>query len=140
MSSKGLTEVEGLRVGHFTLTERPTGCTVVLVDGEGAAGGVSQRGGAPGTRETDLLDPLNLVDKVNAIVLSGGSAFGLDAAQGVVRYLEEKKIGWKSGRGTSSRSSRPRFSSTSGSAATRRSARPPTADTGLPGRVRWRRR
>ena len=61
------------------------------------AGGVSQRGGAPGTRETDLLDPLNLVDKVNAIVLSGGSAFGLDAAQGVVRYLEERKIGWNVG-------------------------------------------
>ena len=94
MSSKGLTEVEGLRVGHFTLAERPTGCTVVLVDGEGVPGGVSQRGAAPGTRETDLLDPLNLVDKVNAIVLSGGSAFGLDASQGVVRYLEERKIGW----------------------------------------------
>ncbi|MBF8300076.1 MAG: peptidase, partial [Acidobacteria bacterium] len=56
--SKGLTEVEGLKVGHYTLTERPTGCTVVLVDGEGAPGGVSQRGAAPGTRETDLLDPL----------------------------------------------------------------------------------
>jgi len=97
MSSKGLTEVEGLRVGHFTLAERPTGCTVVLVDGEGVPGGVSQRGAAPGTRETDLLDPLNLVDKVNAIVLSGGSAFGLDASQGVVRYLEERKIGWSVG-------------------------------------------
>ena len=95
--NKGLTEVEGLRVGHFTLSERPTGCTVVLVDGEGAAGGVSQRGGAPGTRETDLLGPLNLVDKVNAIVLSGGSAFGLDASQGVMRYLEEKKVGWNVG-------------------------------------------
>ena len=94
---RGLTEVEGLKVGHFTLTERPTGCTVVLIDGEGAPGGVSQRGAAPGTRETDLLDPLNLVDKVNAIVLSGGSAYGLDAAQGVVRYLEERKIGWNVG-------------------------------------------
>ena len=70
---------------------------MVLVDGEGASGGVSQRGGAPGTRETDLLSPLNLVDKVNAIVLSGGSAYGLDAAQGVVRYLEERKIGWNVG-------------------------------------------
>jgi L-aminopeptidase/D-esterase-like protein len=60
-------------------------------------GGVAQRGGAPGTRETDLLDPRNLVDKVNAIVLSGGSAFGLDAAQGVSRYLEERKIGWNVG-------------------------------------------
>ncbi len=97
VQSKGLTEVEGLRVGHETLSGRPTGCTVVLVDGEGASGGVSQRGGAPGTRETDLLSPLNLVDKVNAIVLSGGSAYGLDAAQGVVRYLEERKIGWNVG-------------------------------------------
>jgi L-aminopeptidase/D-esterase-like protein len=99
MRNKGLTDVEGLRVGHYTLTARPTGCTVVLVDGEGVPGGVAQRGGAPGTRETDLLDPLNLVDKVNAIVLSGGSAYGLDAAQGVVRYLEERNIGWKVGAG-----------------------------------------
>jgi L-aminopeptidase/D-esterase-like protein len=76
-----------------------TGCSVVLADGEGAVGGVSQRGGAPGTRETDLLDPLNLVDRVNAIVLSGGSAFGLDAAQGVVKYLEEKNIGYKTNQG-----------------------------------------
>lgn len=95
--SKGLTDVEGLRVGQQTLTERPTGCTVILVEGEGASGGVSQRGAAPGTRETDLLDPLNLVDKVNAIVLAGGSAYGLDAAQGVVRYLEERNIGWNVG-------------------------------------------
>lgn len=94
---RGLTEVHGLRVGHHTLAERPTGCTVILVDGDGAVGGVSQRGGAPGTRETDLLDPLNMVDKVNAIVLSGGSAYGLDAAQGVVRYLEERQIGWRVG-------------------------------------------
>src|SRR5688572_18776145 len=97
VSTKGLTEIEGLRVGHYTLAERPTGCTVVLVDGEGAPGGVSQRGAAPGTRETDLLHPLNLVDKVNAFVLSGGSAYGLDAAQGVVQFLEERKIGWTVG-------------------------------------------
>ncbi len=96
VDTKGLTDVEGLRVGHSTLTERPTGCTVVLVDGD-ATGGVSQRGGAPGTRETDLLNPLNLVDKVNAIVLSGGSAFGLSASEGVVRYLEERKVGWNVG-------------------------------------------
>ena len=83
-----------MRVGHHTLSERPTGCTVVLVEGDGAVGGVSQRGGAPGTRETDLLDPANLVDKVNAVVLSGGSAFGLEAATGVVRWLEERGIGW----------------------------------------------
>ena len=89
-----ITAVPGIRVGHHTLTERPTGCTVVLVDGA-AVGGVSQRGGAPGTRETDLLDPLNLVDRVNAVVLSGGSAFGLESATGVVRWLEERKIGWE---------------------------------------------
>src|SRR6187401_87832 len=94
---KGLTAVDGLKVGHFTLSERPTGCTVVLVDGTGATGGVSQRGGAPGTRETDLLNPLNMVDRVNAIVLSGGSAYGLDAAQGTVRFLEERGIGWRVG-------------------------------------------
>jgi L-aminopeptidase/D-esterase-like protein len=93
----GLTTIAGLKVGHHTLTERPTGCTVVLVDGDGAVGGVSQRGGAPGTSETDLLGPLNMVDKVNAVVLSGGSAYGLDAAQGVVRYLEERSAGWRVG-------------------------------------------
>ena len=97
LAAKGLTAVEGLRVGQVTLAERPTGCTVVLVDGEGATGGVAQRGGAPGTRETDLLDPLNMVDRVNAVVLSGGSAFGLDAAQGVVRFLEERGVGWRVG-------------------------------------------
>src|SRR6187401_2727426 len=94
---KGLTAVDGLKVGHFTLSERPTGCTVVLVEGDGAVGGVSQRGGAPGTRETDLLDPLNMVDQVNAIVLAGGSAFGLEAATGVVRFLEEQNVGFPAG-------------------------------------------
>jgi L-aminopeptidase/D-esterase-like protein len=94
---RGLTEVHGIKVGHHTLTERPTGCTVILVDGEGAAGGVSQRGGAPGTRETDLLDPLTMVDRVNAVVLAGGSAYGLEAATGTVRWLEERKIGWPVG-------------------------------------------
>jgi L-aminopeptidase/D-esterase-like protein len=92
--ARGLTAVEGLRVGSVTLSERPTGCTVIVVDGVGAVGGVSQRGGAPGTRETDLLDPANMVDKVNAVVLSGGSAFGLDAATGAVRWLEEQNMGW----------------------------------------------
>src|SRR5690242_4138974 len=81
-----LTAVPGIKVGHFTLAERPTGCTVILMDGDGAAAGVSQRGAAPGTRETDLLDPSNLVDKVNAIVLTGGSAFGLDAAGGTMKW------------------------------------------------------
>jgi L-aminopeptidase/D-esterase-like protein len=92
---RGLTEVHGIKVGSITLTERPTGCTVILVDGEGVPGGVSQRGAAPATSETDLLHPLNMVDKVNAVVLSGGSAFGLDTRHGVVRYLEEHKIGWR---------------------------------------------
>ncbi len=96
---KGITDVPGIRVGHHTLSERPTGCTVVLADGAGAVGGVSQRGGAPGTRETDLLATSNLVERVNAVVLSGGSAFGLDAAQGVVRYLEERNVGYKTGAG-----------------------------------------
>jgi L-aminopeptidase/D-esterase-like protein len=97
LRSTGITDVSGIKVGQITLTERPTGCTVVMVDGEGATGGVSQRGGAPGTRETDLLDPVNMVDKVNAIVLSGGSAYGLEPADGVMKYLEEHKVGWNVG-------------------------------------------
>jgi L-aminopeptidase/D-esterase-like protein len=92
---RGLTEVPGIKVGSHTLTERLTGCTVILVDGDGVPGGVSQRGGAPGTSETDLLHPLNMVDRVNAVVFAGGSAFGLEARQGVMKYLEEHKIGWK---------------------------------------------
>jgi L-aminopeptidase/D-esterase-like protein len=96
---RGITQVPGIRVGHFTLAGGLTGCTVILADGDGAVGGVAQRGGAPGTRETDLLDPLNLVERVNAIVLSGGSAFGLDTAQGVMRYLEERNIGFKTNAG-----------------------------------------
>src|SRR6476646_1917764 len=98
-ANESLTAVDGIKVGHHTLAERPTGCTVILVDGDGAVGGVAQRGGAPGTRETDLLDPLNLVERVNAVVLSGGSAFGLDAAQGVTKFLEEKNIGFKTSAG-----------------------------------------
>jgi L-aminopeptidase/D-esterase-like protein len=94
-----LTEIQGIKVGHHTLAERPTGCTVILVDGDGAVGGVSQRGGAPGTSETDLLNPLNLVDKVNAVVLAGGSAYGLDARQGVMRFLEERNVGYKTAAG-----------------------------------------
>src|ERR687896_2680316 len=98
-TARGLTEVQGIKVGSHTLSERPTGCTVILVDGEGVPGGVSQRGGAPGTSETDLLNPLNMVEKVNAVVLSGGSAFGLDTRQGVVRYLEERSVGYKTSAG-----------------------------------------
>jgi len=98
-SNLTLTAVDGIRVGQVTLTERPTGCTVVIADGDGAVGGVSQRGGAPGTRETNLLNPENLVERVNAIVLTGGSAYGLDSATGVMRYLEEHKMGYNVGVG-----------------------------------------
>jgi L-aminopeptidase/D-esterase-like protein len=75
MTNKSLTAVAGIRVGHFTLSERPTGCTVVVVDGDGAIGGYAQRGGAPGTRDADLLNPLNTVEQVNAVFLTGGSAY-----------------------------------------------------------------
>jgi L-aminopeptidase/D-esterase-like protein len=95
---KGLTDVPGIKVGHFTLSERPTGCTAILAQ-DGTTGGVDVRGGAPGTRETDLLSPENMVQIVNAITLSGGSAYGLDAAQGVMRWLEEHNIGYKVGAG-----------------------------------------
>jgi len=93
-SNQTLTAVSGIKVGHYTLPERPTGCTVVLFE-QGAVAGVDVRGSAPGTRETDLLNPINLVDKVNAIVLSGGSAFGLASADGVVKYLDEKHVGFR---------------------------------------------
>jgi len=91
-----ITDVPGLKVGHCTLTERPTGCTVLLCEA-GATAGVDVRGSAPGTRETDLLSPINTVQQVNAILLSGGSAYGLDAASGVMRYLEESHSGYKIG-------------------------------------------
>lgn len=88
-----ITDVAGIRVGHAQDLEALTGCTVILCE-SGATGGVEQRGGAPGTRETDLLRPLHLVDQVHAVVLAGGSAFGLDAASGVMRYLEERHVGF----------------------------------------------
>lgn len=87
-----LTDVQGIEVGHFTDPRRPTGCSVVLARA-GAVGGVDVRGAAPGTRETDLLDPANLVGVVHAVLLAGGSAWGLDAAGGVMRWLEEQGIG-----------------------------------------------
>src|SRR5262245_23538856 len=93
-----LTAVEGIKVGHFTLKERPTGCTVVLAR-QGTTGSVDVRGGAPGTRETDLLDPVNSVQIVSAIVLSGGSAYGLDTASGVMKWLDERNIGYPVGSG-----------------------------------------
>jgi L-aminopeptidase/D-esterase-like protein len=90
----GLTDVRGIKVGHFTSQQRPTGCTVVLCEA-GAVAGVDVRGSAPGTRETDLLSPINTVQRVHAIVLTGGSAYGLDSATGAMRYLEEHGIGFK---------------------------------------------
>jgi len=89
----GLTDIGGIKVGHFTDPRRPTGCTAILTEA-GAVCGVDVRGGAPGTRETDLLDPVNTVEAVHGLVLSGGSAFGLDAATGVVRLLEERGVGF----------------------------------------------
>ncbi len=91
-----ITDVAGIEVGHFTDSRRPTGCSVVIARG-GAVAGVDVRGAAPGTRETDLLSPINLVDRVHAVMLSGGSAFGLDAASGAVRWLEEHGIGFDVG-------------------------------------------
>ncbi|MBN1135119.1 MAG: P1 family peptidase, partial [Anaerolineae bacterium] len=91
-----ITDVPGIKVGHAQDKEALTGCTVILCEA-GAVGGVDQRGGAPGTRETDLLRPMHLVDRVHAVVLAGGSAFGLDAASGVVRYLEERGVGFEAG-------------------------------------------
>jgi L-aminopeptidase/D-esterase-like protein len=88
--------VPGLKVGHHTLTGRPTGCTVVLAE-KGATAGVDVRGSAPGTRETDLLAPTTTVEQVHALVLSGGSAFGLDTASGVMKYLEQQGVGFKFG-------------------------------------------
>ncbi|MGD8997155.1 MAG: P1 family peptidase [Anaerolineae bacterium] len=92
-SKMTITDVPGIRVGHATDLDGLTGCTVVLCE-NGAVGGVDQRGGAPVTRETDLLRPVHLVDTVHAVLLSGGSAFGLAAAEGVMRYLEELGIGF----------------------------------------------
>lgn len=91
-----ITDVDGIKVGQAENPEALTGCTVILAEG-GAVGGVDVRGGAPGTRETDLLRPGNLVERVHAVVLSGGSAFGLDAACGVMRYLEEAGVGFDVG-------------------------------------------
>jgi L-aminopeptidase/D-esterase-like protein len=91
--NNAITDVPGIRVGHAQNEEALTGCTVVLCE-QGAIGGVDQRGGAPGTRETDAMHPMHLVNEVHAVVLAGGSAFGLDAATGAVRYLEERGVGF----------------------------------------------
>jgi L-aminopeptidase/D-esterase-like protein len=91
--NNSITDIPGLRVGHAQDEEALTGCTVILYE-KGAVGGVDQRGGAPGTREVDALHPMHLVSKVHGVVLSGGSAFGLDSASGVMRYLEEQGVGF----------------------------------------------
>lgn len=93
-----IVDVPGIRLGHHTLDTRPTGCSVVLCEDDAVAG-VDVRGAAPGTRETDLLDPSNYVQKVQAVLLSGGSAYGLAAAAGVVRFLEERGRGFPIGAG-----------------------------------------
>ena len=94
--SWGITAVPGIELGHHTLDARPTGCTVILAR-DGAVGGVDVRGGAPGTRDVALLDPVNAIDQVHGVVLAGGSAFGLSAADGAVRYLEERGHGIRFG-------------------------------------------
>jgi len=93
-TNNSLTAIKGIRVGHHTHLAGATGCTVIICP-DGTMGGVDQRGGGPGTRETDLLHPTRGMEQVNAIVLSGGSAFGLATADGVMRYLEEHDIGYK---------------------------------------------
>ena len=96
MKEINFNEIEGIKFGNAENLDGPTGSTVVIAK-DGAAAGVDVRGGAPGTRETDLLNPVNLVDKIHAVILSGGSAFGLDAAGGVMQYLEERDIGFDVG-------------------------------------------
>jgi len=90
-----ITDVKGIRVGHWTHEEAATGCTVILCGVEGAVAGVDVRGGAPGTREIALLNPTCLVERIHAVCLAGGSAFGLAAADGVMRYLEERGVGFR---------------------------------------------
>lgn len=94
--NNALTDIPGLKVGHWTNYDAATGCTVVLCP-EGAVAGVDIRGGAPGTRETALLDPTSVIEKVHAVLLSGGSAYGLSAADGVMRWLEEHGHGFDVG-------------------------------------------
>ncbi len=91
-----ITDVEGIKVGHYEDLENLTGCSVIICE-EGATGGIDVRGSAPGTRETDLFQDKKTVDKIHSVVLSGGSAFGLDASGGVMKYLEEKNVGFDTG-------------------------------------------
>ena len=94
MTPTAITDVQGIEVGHYTDTEAATGCTVVMCR-DGAVAAADVRGGAPGSRETDLLRPGNLVERAHAVLLAGGSAYGLEAAGGVMRYLEERGIGFR---------------------------------------------
>lgn len=96
MREINIRDIEGFKIGNAQDLEAATGCTVIICE-KGAAGGVDVRGGAPGTRETDLLNPVNMVQELHAVILAGGSAFGLDAASGVMQYLEEKGIGFDVG-------------------------------------------
>ena len=96
-ASLTLTAVDGIKVGHWTHESGSTGCTVILTE-RGAVAGVDVRGGGPGTRETDLLKPESSVQQVHAVVLSGGSAYGLSTADGVMHYLESEGLGFKVGR------------------------------------------
>ena len=88
-----LTDIKGVKVGQYENQEAATGCSVVIVE-NGATAGVDVRGGGPATRETDLLNPINMVQQIHAVMLSGGSAFGLDAASGAMQYLEEHGVGF----------------------------------------------
>lgn len=96
MEQISLNEIDGIKIGHAEDLKAGTGCTVIISE-NGAIAGVDVRGGAPGTRETDLLNPVNLVDKIHAVLLTGGSAFGLDAAAGVMQYLEKRETGFDVG-------------------------------------------
>ena len=96
MKEIAVTDIEGIRIGHAQDLEALTGCTVLIAE-KGITAGVDVRGGAPGTRETDLLDPVNFVQQIHAVLLAGGSAFGLDAAAGVMEYLEERNVGFDVG-------------------------------------------
>lgn len=96
MNEISVYDIEGFKIGHVEDLAAATGCSVIICE-KGAVAGVDVRGGAPGTRETDLLDPVNLVQRIHSVVLAGGSAFGLDASSGVMKYLEEKGIGFDAG-------------------------------------------
>lgn len=96
MEEISVKDMDGIYIGNAEYLEGPTGCTVIISE-KGAVAGVDVRGGSPGTRETDLLKPENLVEKIHSVVLTGGSAYGLDASSGVMKYLEEKDIGFNTG-------------------------------------------